>query len=79
MWSYIIDPKYLTWYQKLYLNVYSLYRYYFTKIYNDETLVYKDKGVKGYVRYKRRNIILHIKKRNKNRIFDRWDDEYMFF
>lgn len=77
MWKYLIDSKYLTWYQRLYLDVYSWYLYFFKPYPNTETLVYKDKGVKGYIQYRGRSVLLHIKKRNKNKLFKRWNHEYL--
>lgn len=41
MWRYLIDSKYLTWYQRLYLYVYDFYLTMKNKIFKGEVLIYK--------------------------------------
>ena len=76
MQKILINTKNLYWYQRLILLInYYTYdlRHFMSK---REILIYKDKNVKGYMQFRRRNILFHTKKRNKNKIFNRWDDKY---
>jgi len=76
MWKNLIDIKNLYWYQRLILFI-SYYTYDLKHlIYNRELLIYKDKNTKGYMQFRRQNILFHVKKRDKNKIFKRWDSKY---
>lgn len=79
MWSYLIDPKYLTWYQKLYLRVYDFYLNIKERMFKGEILVYKNKNSKIYMKFKRNGILTHKMTRNKNKLFKRWDSEYIIY
>jgi len=72
----LINRKNLYWYQHVILFI-SYYTYdlrHFMS--NREILIFKDKNIKEYMQFRRRNILFHTKKRNKNKIFKRWDDKY---
>lgn len=76
MKKYSINTNNLYWYQRILLLV-SYYTYDFRHpMSNREILIYKDKNTKGYMQFKRRNILFHVKKRNKNKLFKKWDSEY---
>jgi hypothetical protein len=79
MWKYLIDSKYLTWYQRLHLHVYDFYLTMKDKIFNGEVLVYKDKNEKGYMKFKRNGVLIHKMTRNKNKLFNKWDSEYEIY
>lgn len=76
MWKYLIDTKILPWNQKINLFL-SFYLYDFKrKITKDEVLVYKDKTMQHYVVVRGKNVILHVRERNRNKLFKRYDDKY---
>lgn len=83
MSKYIFDTKGLFWYQRLKLFL-SYYVYDFKRmmirneilVYKNEILVYKDKNIQQYMLVKGRNVILHTRERNGNKIFKRYNDKY---
>lgn len=76
MWKHLIDTKILPWNQKIALFL-SFYVYDFKrKITKDEVLVYKDKTMQHYVVIRGKNVILHVRERNGNKLFKRYDDKY---
>lgn len=74
--KYVFDTKSLFWYQKL--NLFLIYYVYDFKrmMTKNEILVYKDKNMQQYMLVKGRNVILHTRERNGNKIFKKYDDKY---
>jgi len=76
MWKNLINTKNLYWYQRLILFI-SYYTYDLKHfVSNREILIYKDKNTKGYMQFRGRNVLFHVKKKNKNKLFKRYDDKY---